>query len=480
MRKQKLLILITPSVFKLDVRKERFFYMTTPRLLHDQPQKKDPRPHVVIIGAGFGGLQAAKGLAHAPVRVTVIDRTNHHLFQPLLYQVATASLSPADICATTRHVLKHQKNATVLLAEVTGIDVENKLVLLGEQAVSYDYLIVATGAKENYFGHQDEWKPFAPGLKTIDDARELRRKVLTAFEEAELESDPRRIEELLTFVIVGGGPTGVEMAGAIAEMAHKTLNDEFEHIDPHNAHILLIEALPRILGPFSEKLARLAHRELVRKGVDVRVNSPLESIDGKGVVVAGERIDAATILWTAGVLASPAGQWLGAEVDRAGRVKVQDDLSIPGHSEIYVVGDTAAVMQDGKPVPGVAPAAMQMGRYVAAAISAHTQGQEHGPSFHYVNKGSLATVGRNYAIVDLGKIQFSGFIAWVFWLFVHIVYLIGFYNRFAVMLQWAASYLTFHRRARIITRKASSSVTVEKPTHLREKAPEGQKASRVS
>ncbi|HEY4385050.1 MAG TPA: NAD(P)/FAD-dependent oxidoreductase, partial [Ktedonobacteraceae bacterium] len=427
--------------------------MATPQLLHDQEKtkKNDPRPHVVIIGAGFGGLRVAKGLADAPVRVTVIDRTNHHLFQPLLYQVATATLSPADICATTRHVLKHQKNANVLLAEVTGIDVENKLVLLGEQAVAYDYLVVATGAKENYFGHQDEWKPFAPGLKTIDDARELRRKVLTAFEEAELESDPRRIEELLTFVIVGGGPTGVEMAGAIAEMAHKTLNNEFEHIDPNNAHILLIEALPRILGPFPEKLATLAHRELVRQGVDVRVNSPLESIDADGVVVAGERINAATILWTAGVLASPAGQWLGAEVDRAGRVKVADDLSLPGHSEIYVIGDTASVTQDGKPVPGVAPAAMQMGRYVGAAISARTQNQEHGPSFHYTNKGNLATVGRNYAIVDLGKVQISGFIAWIFWLVIHVFYLIDFHNRFAVMVQWIASYMTYHRRARIIT-----------------------------
>jgi NADH dehydrogenase len=443
--------------------------MATPHMQDNNTKKSDPRPHVVIIGAGFGGLQAAKGLADAPVRVTVIDRTNHHLFQPLLYQVATATLSPADISATTRHVLKQQKNANVILAEVTSIDVEKKLVFMGEQELAYDYLVVATGAKENYFGHQDEWKPFAPGLKTIDDARELRRKILAAFETAELESDPKRIEELLTFVIVGGGPTGVEMAGAIAEMAHQTMANEFQNIDPRKAHILLIEALPRILGPFPEKLALKAHRELVRQGVDLRVNSPLESIDARGVVVAGERIDAATVLWTAGVQASLAGKWLGAEVDRAGRVKVLDDLSIAGHEEIYVVGDTASVMENGKPVPGIAPAAIQMGRYVAAAISAHSQGHEYGPSFRYMHKGNLATVGRNYAIADLGTVQLSGFVAWIFWLTIHIFYLIDFHNRFAVMVQWITSYVSYHRRARIITvstRPTTQATAPEKQTPM--------------
>ncbi len=449
--------------------------MTIPNIQLQRIKNADPRPHVVIIGAGFAGLQVAKGLAQAPVRVTVIDRTNHHLFQPLLYQVATAALSPADICATTRHVLRRQKNAQVMLAEVTGVDVEQKVVFMGEQALAYDYLVVATGAKENYFGHQDEWKPFAPGLKTIDDARELRRKVLTAFESAELETDPQRIEELLTFVIVGGGPTGVEMAGAIAEMAYHTLANEFQNIDPHKAHILLIEALPRILGPFPEKLALKAHRELVRQGVDLRVNSPLEFIDANGVIVAGERIHAATILWTAGVQASPAGKWLGAETDRAGRVKVLDDLSIPDHSEIYVIGDTASVAENGKPVPGIAPAALQMGRYVGAAINARVRGQEYGPSFHYQHKGNLATVGRNYAIADLGKIQLSGFVAWVFWLTVHIFYLIGFQNCFAVMTQWIISYISYHRRARILSASARPQLqpaTPEKLTPIQENTPE--------
>lgn len=438
--------------------------MTITNKTHQPQTVSDKRrPHVVIIGAGFGGLQAARVLGKAPVRLTVLDRTNHHLFQPLLYQVATAALSPADISATTRFVLRKQKNTRVLLEEVTGIDIEEKRVLMGEQAIDYDYLIVATGAHENYFGH-DEWKQYAPGLKNIEDAREIRRKILTAFEQAEAEHDPERIQELLTFIVIGGGPTGVEMAGAIAEMAHKTLAGEFQHINPAQAHIVLVEALPRILNAFPDRLANKALKELRRHGVDIKTNTPIAEVDADGVIFKnGERMNAATVIWTAGVQASPAGKWLNAEVDRAGRVKVQDDLSAPGHPEIFVIGDTAIIMQNGKPLPGVAPVAMQEGRYVAQVITDRVEGREHGPSFHYVDKGNLATVGRAYAIVELGKIRFTGFIAWLLWLLVHIYYLIGFQNRIMVMMQWAWAYLTYRRRARIIT--TSSRLMMPAPQH---------------
>jgi NADH dehydrogenase len=412
-------------------------------------EKNAALPHVVIIGAGFGGLQAAKALRNIPVRVTVIDRTNYHLFQPLLYQVATAALSPADICSPIRHILKWQENTRVIMAEVTDIDTQQQRVYMHEHSIDYDYLIVATGARENYFGHT-AWQARAPGLKTIEDATAIRRSILLTFELAEQETDPQRIRELLTFIVVGAGPTGVELAGAIAEVAHHALKSEFRHIDPSMARILLVELGPRILPSFPESLAQRASKELIHLGVEVRTNAPVSDIDEDGVVILEDHIAAKTVLWTAGVLASPAGQWLGAEVDRAGRVEVEQNLSLPNVPNVFVIGDTARVMQNDKPLPGVAPVAMQQGRYVASVIAHHIAGKQHQP-FHYLDKGSLATVGRAYAIVDLGKLRMTGFIAWLLWLAVHIVYLIDFRNRVLVMLQWAWAYFTWQRGARLIT-----------------------------
>jgi NADH dehydrogenase len=407
-------------------------------------------PRVVIVGAGFAGLQVALGLGKAPVSVTVIDRTNYHLFQPLLYWVATAGLSPADISSPIRHILRKQKNTEVLMAEVTGVDVEQQRVLMGDRSIPYDYLVLATGARDNYFGHPD-WEQFAPGLKTIEEARAIRHKILLAFETAELETDPQKIQELLTFVLVGAGPTGVEMAGAIAEIAHKTLASEFRHIDPRMARIILIEAIPRILGAFPESLARKTQKKLTRMGVEVRTNTPVLNIDERGVTVPDEHIAADTIIWSAGVGASPAGKWLNAEVDRAGRVKVADDLSVHDHPNIFVIGDTASVQQQGKPVPGVAPAAIQEGSYVGSIIRGRVTGQEPNKAFHYTNKGNLATVGRSYAIVDIGPFHLTGLIAWLIWLIVHIYFLVGFRNRLVAIFQWAWTYFTFARGARLIT-----------------------------
>jgi NADH dehydrogenase len=418
----------------------------------EESDSEKPRkvPHVVIVGAGFGGLQAAKSLRQAPVQVTVIDRSNHHLFQPLLYQVATADLSPADIAAPIRSILRKQRNTSVILAEVTGVDVQGQRVLMHERSAPYDYLIVATGARHSYFGH-DAWEPFAPGIKSIDDAAMLRRKILLAFEAAEIEPDPEKRQALLTFVLVGAGPTGVEMAGAIAELAHKALASDFRQIDPKAAHIVLVEALPRILLAFPESLANKAERALTRLGVEVRKNSPVEAIDREGVVIAGERLRAKTVIWTAGVAASPAGHWLGAEVDRAGRIKVGSDLSLPGHPNVFVIGDTASLSQDGKALPGVAPVAMQEGRYVAQVIVQRVAGHKSIPPFRYHSRGNLATVGRSFAVAEIGPVRLSGFLAWVLWLVVHISYLIGFRNRLLVMLQWAWEYLTRQRSARLIT-----------------------------
>ncbi|HET8851168.1 MAG TPA: NAD(P)/FAD-dependent oxidoreductase [Ktedonobacteraceae bacterium] len=407
-------------------------------------------PHVVIIGAGFGGLQAAQALRKAPVKVTVIDRNNHHLFQPLLYQVATAGLSPADICVPIRFTLRKQKNTEVLLSEVTDIDVQEQRVIMGERSVTYDYLIVATGAYDNYFGH-NEWERHAPGLKSVVDATKLRRNILLAFEAAELETDPEKIKELLTFVLVGAGPTGVEMAGAIAELAHKALVSDFRHIDPRLARIVLVEAGPRILATFPEDLAQSAQRALIHLGVEVRTSSAVQAIDDDGVLVAGERIKTKTVIWSAGVKASAAGQWLKADVDRAGRVKVSGDLSVPGHANIFVIGDTASVTQDGKLLPGVAPVAMQAGRYVAAVIAQRVAGKGQTTPFRYRNKGNLATVGRSFAVLELGKLRLTGFLAWVLWLTIHIFYLIGFRNRFLVFFQWVWAYFTFQRGTRLIT-----------------------------
>lgn len=407
-------------------------------------------PRVIIVGAGFGGLQAARALKDAPVHVTVVDRQNHHLFQPLLYWVATAGLSPADISSPIRAILKRQKNAEVVMAEVTGIDLDQQRVLMGERAIPYDYLILATGARENYFGHP-EWQRYAPGLKSIIDATAIRRQILLSFEAAEIETDPQKVRELLTFVLVGAGPTGVEMAGAIAELAHKALASDFRHIDTHMTRILLVEAAPHILAAFPASLTAKTQKKLQRMGVEVRTGTAVTQIDGQGVTVDGERIRAHTVIWTAGVLASPAGKWLGAEVDRAGRVKVEPDLSIAGHSNIFVIGDTATKMQDGKPLPGVAPVAMQQGRYVASLIDSRVTGKAALKPFHYRNKGNLATVGRSYALVELGRLRVTGLIAWVLWLVVHIYYLIGFRNRAIALFQWAWTYLTYNRGARLIT-----------------------------
>ncbi|GLV59658.1 NADH dehydrogenase [Dictyobacter sp. S3.2.2.5] len=410
--------------------------------------------HIVIIGAGFGGLQAALALGKKlpDVQLTVIDRTNHHLFQPLLYQVATAALSPADISTPIRHVLREQKNTVVIMSEVTGIDVAQKRVLMRDGSISYDYLIIATGAHENYFGHTEEWQPLAPGLKNLDNAREIRRKLLLAFEQAEVETDPERVQKLLTFAVVGAGPTGVELAGAIAELAYKSLLPEFRHIDPARIHILLIEAMPQILGSFPRSLSKKARHELQKLGVDLRLSTPVEEITTDGVIAGGEWIPANTIIWTAGVQASAAGQWLGAETDRAGRIKVLSDLTVPGHAEIFVLGDTATLMQDGKPLPGIAPVAMQQGRYVASVIERRLANKQSGAPFHYRNKGYMATVGRAFAVAYIGKVRFSGFLAWILWLLVHIIYLIGYENRLIVLMQWSWSYLRFQRHARIISR----------------------------
>ncbi len=406
-------------------------------------------PRVVIVGAGFGGLQAARALRNVPIHVTVIDRTNHHLFQPLLYQVATTVLPPNDITAPIREVLRKQQNTEVLMAEVTGVDVQEQRVLMHSRSVPYDYLILATGAHESYFGH-NEWRRFSSGLKSIAQALALRDKLLEAFEAAELETDPEKRQALLTFVLVGAGPTGVEMAGAIAELARQSLAGEFRHINPKAARIILVEALPRILPAFPEKLAKKAKLALNHLGVEVRTSSPVEEINENGAVIAGKRLDARNIIWTAGVEASPAGKWIGAETDRAGRARVNGDLSVPGHPNIFVIGDTASASQNGKPLPGVAPVAMQEGRYVASVIADAVAGQEHQQPFHYVDKGNLATVGRFFGIIDIGKVRLAGFLAWVIWLVVHIYYLIGFRNRFMVMFQWGLSYLLFQRSARLI------------------------------
>jgi len=412
-------------------------------------ESSEALPRVVIIGAGFGGFQAARALRNVPVQVTVVDRSNHHVFQPLLYQVATAALSPADISAPIRSMLRKQRNASVILAEVTGVDTPGQRVLMHERSVPYDYLVVATGARQSYFGH-DAWEPFAPGLKSLADATLMRRKILLAFEAAEIETDPDQRQALLTFVLVGGGATGVEMAGAMAELAHHALTSDFRNIDPASARILLVEAAPRLLLAFPESLARKAERALTRLGVEVRTNASVEAIDSDSVLIAGKRLSTKVVIWAAGVAASPAGQWLGTEVDRAGRVKVMRDLSLRDHPQVFVLGDTASVSQDEKLLPGVAPVAMQAGRYVASVLADRVAGKAHPQAFRYRNKGDLATVGRSFGIVEMGSLQLSGWLGWMIWLLVHILYLIGFRNRFLVLFQWAWAYLTYQRSARLI------------------------------
>ncbi|NUU03700.1 NAD(P)/FAD-dependent oxidoreductase [Herbaspirillum robiniae] len=423
-------------------------------------------PHVVIIGCGFGGLAAARELAGADVRITMIDRSNHHLFQPLLYQVATAGLSAPAISAPIRAILSEQRNLTTLMAAVTAIDVVARTVTLEDGAsIAYDHLIVAAGSTHSYFG-RDEWAQLAPGLKTLEDAFEIRKRILMAFEYAERETDARRRQEWLTFTVIGGGATGVEMAGTLVEIARHTLSGEFRNIDPHSARVVLIEGSDRILGAYPPDLSEKARDQLQKLGVDVRTGSRVVHIDEKCVRYAnfdGEQTLASrTVIWSAGVAASPLGKSLGVELDRAGRVPVSAELNIAGRDDVYVIGDLAAAQSDGKPVPGVSPAAKQMGRVAARNIKHRIAGKPT-EAFAYQDYGSLATIGRKAAIAMVGKLKFSGYPAWLFWLFVHVYFLIGFRNRIMVMSDWAWAYLTFKRSARVIS------------STMRERAEEGHK-----
>jgi NADH dehydrogenase len=409
------------------------------------PQQK----HVVIVGAGFAGLTAAHELRRAPVRITIIDRSNHHLFQPLLYQVATAALSPADIAAPIRQIFRHQANVAVMLAEATSVDVPAKRVVLADGSVDYDILIVATGATHAYFGH-DEWAEHSTGLKSLRDALRIRQRVLMAFEVAEREPDEARRRAWMTFVIVGGGPTGVELAGTLAEVSRQTLARDFRRINTASARVILIEASPRVLGAYTEDLSQSARTQLEKLGVAVWTGVQVTGIDADGVCIGSERIHAHTVIWAAGVAGSPLARSLGVPLDRAGRAFVEPELTIPGRDDVYLIGDLAHLERDGALVPGVAPAAMQQGRHAAANIVRALDGRPRQP-FHYVDKGMLATIGRGAAVARIGRIKASGFLAWLLWLFVHILFLIGFRNRLVVMIQWAWSYITFDRGARLIT-----------------------------
>jgi NADH dehydrogenase len=416
-------------------------------------RRRPPRadaPRIVIVGAGFAGLSAARALAGGDARVTVVDRRNHHLFQPLLYQVATAALSPGDIAAPIRHVLAHQANVEVILGEVRRIAPEARAVELADgPPLRYDALVLATGASHSYFGRED-WAPVAPGLKTLEDALEIRRRILTAYERAERSDDPAARAALLTFVVVGGGPTGVELAGAIAEIARHTLAADFRHIEPPSTRVILLELLPRVLPAYSERLSEAARRQLEALGVEVRTGAEVTAIDAGGVEVRGVRIPARTVLWGAGVAASALGRTLGVPLDRSGRVEVGPDLAIPGHPEVFVAGDLARLVQDGKPVPGIAPAAIQAGRRAARNALRLTHGRPTLP-FRFHDRGALSTIGRAAAVGTVKGVELTGLPAWLVWLGVHIAYLIGFRNRVAVLLEWAWSYATFKRGVRLIT-----------------------------
>jgi len=425
---------------------------------------------VVVIGAGFGGLEAARKLAKLPLRVTVIDRKNHHTFQPLMYQVATAGISPAEIAAPIRWILRGRKNVEVLLGEVIGFDLSQKLVKLADLEIPYDYLIVAAGARHSYFGH-DEWAPLAPGLKTIEDALEIRRRVLLAFELAERATLAGEPEPPLNFVIVGGGPTGVELAGTLAEIAKKVLQHEFATIDPKSTRIILLEGGPRVLPVYPPDLSASAVRQLEKLGVEVRAPAMVTNIEPGAVWVGQERIPAAVVLWAAGVQASSLGKKLGAQVDRAGRVPVAPDLSLPGYPEVFVIGDLATLKDEhGNMLPGVAPVALQEGRAVAKNIERDLQHQPR-QNFHYFDKGNLATIGRAAAVAQIRKLHISGYFAWLAWLFVHIFFLIGFRNRIIVLIQWAWSYLTYERGARLITGDTTLPGWIETPPKERESEP---------
>lgn len=434
---------------------------------HENPERTSPahRPRVVIVGGGFGGLYAARGLARAAVSVTLVDKHNYHLFRPMLYQVATGLLSSDEIAAPIRSILRRQKNVTVLMTEVTGIDPHARVVMTRDGPVAYDYLVLATGIEYNYFGHE-EWKALAPGLASVDDADRIRGRILTAFESAEElaasgKADAATLEELLTFVQVGAGTAGVEMAGTLAEMARMALAEDFRHIDPRSARILLFEAAPRVLPAYPESLSEKARRHLERLGVEVRTNARVEGVDAHGVIVNGERIASRTVLWTAGVVASPAGRWLGVDVDRAGRIKVNPDLSVPGYPDVFAVGDTATLAaytrsligkrsETPEELPGVAQVAIQGGTYVAGVIRRRVTGESAPEPFWYWDKGNMAIVGRTYAVADLKHVRFAGRLAWLLWAGIHIYFLIGFANRLLVMLQWAMSFITKRRGVRIL------------------------------
>ena len=411
-------------------------------------------PKIVIVGGGFGGLAAARALRNVPAKIILIDRTNHHVFQPLLYQVATSVLSPGQIGSPIRGILRNQKNTTVILGEVTGVDKEQKCVFVSDAdrenvSITYDYLIVATGVSHSYFGH-DEFEEFAPGLKSLAGAVEIRNKLLQAFELAEAEEDPSRHRDLLTFVLVGAGPTGVEMAGAIAVLVRSTLKSEFRRIDPASARIVLVDMAPRVLPPFFPDLSKAANRRLERLGVEVRLGHSVDHIDAEGIIVAGERIVSKTVIWTAGVAPSPAGKWLKVETDRAGRVRIQKDLTVPEHPEICVIGDTASLEQNGKPLPGVAQVAMQQGRYAAKLIRSRIAGSPPPDPFSYFDKGSMAVVGKGFAVLQSRKVHLSGFVAWLAWAAVHLQYLGQSSLRVSVFLQWIWTYLTGQRGSRLI------------------------------
>jgi len=425
------------------------------------------QPRIIIVGAGFGGLAASQALKNTPAEILLIDRTNHHLFQPLLYQVATSVLTPSQIATPIRSILRNQKNTTVILGEVTGVDKDQKCVIVSDAdrqnvPIAYDYLILATGASHSYFGH-NEFAEYAPGLKSLADAEAARNKILQAFETAEAEEDAAQHRDLLTFVLVGAGPTGVEMAGALAIFVRSTLKSDFRRIDPASARIVLVDMAPRVLGPFSESLSKAGKQRLEKLGVELRLGHSVDQIDAEGVVIAGERIASKTVIWTAGVAPSPAGKWLNVETDRAGRVRIQKDLTVPGHSEIFVVGDTASLDQNGKPLPGVAQVAMQQGRYAGKLIHSHIVGSPPPHPFSYFDKGSMAVVGKGFAVLQSGKVQINGFAAWLTWAAVHLQFLATSSLRLGVFLQWAWTYVTGQRGDRLIVNHHGSEVAKPAP-----------------
>jgi NADH dehydrogenase FAD-containing subunit len=418
---------------------------------------------IIIVGGGFGGLAAAKALKHTPAQIILIDRANHHLFQPLLYQVATAALTPSQIATPIRSILRKQKNVTVVLGEVTGVDKERRCVLVSTAdrervPVAYDYLILATGATHSYFGH-NEFEEFAPGLKSLADAVSARNRILQAFEQAEAEDDPGRYRDLLTFILVGAGPTGVEMASALAILVRTTLKSDFRRIDPTSARIVLVDMAPRVLPPFSEDLSEAAKRRLEDLGVEVRLGHSVDQIDDDGIVVAGERIASKTVIWTAGVAPSPAGKWLKVETDRAGRVRVQKDVTVPGHPEIFVVGDTASFEEDGKPLPGVAQVAMQQGHYAGKVIHSRLTGNTPPGPFSYFDKGNMAVVGKGFAVLQSHKVRVSGFGAWLAWAAIHLQFLATSSLRLTVFLQWVWTYITGQRGSRLIVNHHATQPT---------------------